>query len=207
MKLLRTKQKNSNAINALEALLYTPEPFSTLPKRDNCNALLPYERGMLISISNNRTSYADIVKNYRAQYLTLLYALTGKNEHSKYDIKKVELNYLKIKETIRGELGLVDVLGHGRQLVDAGRGGRRQDGQESFQNVPGSAPPIPGAGRCRGSRARRSRRARRRCAGASAPPTPRAARGSPAASARAARPTAGGRRAASTAAGRAGAAP
>ena len=88
MKLLRTKQKKNNTTNALEALLYAPES-NTLPTRIDFSAQ-PYERGMLISISNNRTSYADIVKNYRAQYLTLLYALTGKNEHSKYDIKKVD---------------------------------------------------------------------------------------------------------------------
>ena len=87
MKLLRNKQNKNNTTNALEALLYAPT--GKLPTRIDFNAQ-PYERGMLISISNNRTTYADIVKNYRAQYLSLLYALTGKNEHSKYDIKRVE---------------------------------------------------------------------------------------------------------------------
>lgn len=89
MNLLRNKLKKSNTTNALEALLYAPETYNSLPHRIDFNSQ-PYEKGMLISISNNRTQYADIIKTYKDQYLTLLYALKGNNGHSKYDVRKVD---------------------------------------------------------------------------------------------------------------------
>ena len=44
----------------------------------------------MISISNNKMHWETLVRNYRDQYLTLLYALTGRNTHSRYDIKCVD---------------------------------------------------------------------------------------------------------------------
>ena len=88
MKTLRRKLKNSNDLNALERLLYNNEEQS-LPTV----SLYPtkgYERGLMISISNNKTHYEEIIKKYREQYLTLLYSLTGENRHTKWDVKSVD---------------------------------------------------------------------------------------------------------------------
>ena len=89
MKSLRTKLKDPTNFNGLERLLYAPDQNKTLPE-SYTHSTNEYERGMMISISNNKTHYEEIKKRYREQYLTLLYCLTGRNEHSKYDIKSVE---------------------------------------------------------------------------------------------------------------------
>ena len=89
MKLLSKKVKDYNDLNGLERLLYDTQEKQTLPD-SYTYPTKKYERGMLISISNNRTYYEEIIKRYKEQYLTLLYCLTGKNKYSKWDIKSVE---------------------------------------------------------------------------------------------------------------------
>ena len=89
MKLLSKKFKDYNDLNGLERLLYDTQEKQTLPD-SYTYPTKKYERGMLISISNNRTYYEEIIKRYKEQYLTLLYCLTGKNKYSKWDIKSVE---------------------------------------------------------------------------------------------------------------------
>ena len=89
MKLLSKKVKDYSDLNGLERLLYDTQEKQTLPD-SYTYPTKKYERGMLISISNNRTYYEEIIKRYKEQYLTLLYCLTGKNKYSKWDIKSVE---------------------------------------------------------------------------------------------------------------------
>ena len=89
MKVLRRKLKEGKPLNGLERLLVDTEK-TVLPKRIHVNPTSPYERGMMISISNNKMHWETLVRNYRDQYLTLLYALTGRNTHSRYDIKSVD---------------------------------------------------------------------------------------------------------------------
>ena len=89
MKLLRKKLKQGKPLNGLERLLVDTEK-TVLPKRIHVNPTSPYERGMMISISNNKMHWETLVRNYRDQYLTLLYALTGRNTHSRHDIKCVD---------------------------------------------------------------------------------------------------------------------
>ena len=81
MKLLSKKVKDYNDLNGLERLLYDTQEKQTLPD-SYTYPTKKYERGMLISISNNRTYYEEIIKMYKEQYLTLLYCLTGKNKYS-----------------------------------------------------------------------------------------------------------------------------
>ena len=88
MKTLRNKLKNGNDLNALERLLYAETPKQTLPDPVSITSK-GYERGMMISISNNRTHYEEIIKRYKEQYLTLLYCLTGENRHTKYEVKSM----------------------------------------------------------------------------------------------------------------------
>ena len=89
MKVLRRKLKEGKPLNGLERLLVDTEK-TVLPKRIHVNPTSPYERGMMISISNNKMHWETLVRNYRDQYLTLLYALTGRNTHSRHDIKCVD---------------------------------------------------------------------------------------------------------------------
>ena len=86
MKTLRKKLKNSNDLNGLERLLYAEGQKQSLPESITFTTK-GYERGMMISISNNKTHYEEIIKRYKDQYLTLLYCLTGENRHTKYDVK------------------------------------------------------------------------------------------------------------------------
>ena len=86
MKTLRKKLKNSNDLNGLERLLYAEDQKQSLPESITFTTK-GYERGMMISISNNKTHYEEIIKRYKDQYLTLLYCLTGENRHTKYDVK------------------------------------------------------------------------------------------------------------------------
>ena len=88
MKTLRNKLKNSNDLNGLERLLYADQPKQILPEPISITSK-GYERGMMISISNNRTHYEEIIKRYKEQYLTLLYCLTGENRHTKYEVKSM----------------------------------------------------------------------------------------------------------------------
>ena len=64
MKTLRRKLKNSNDLNALERLLYNNEEQS-LPNV-HLHPTKGYERGLMISISNNKTHYEEIIKEERA---------------------------------------------------------------------------------------------------------------------------------------------
>ena len=89
MKVLRRKLKEGKPLNGLERLLVDTEK-TVLPKRIHVNPTSPYERGMMISISNNKMHWETLVRNYKDQYLTLLYALTGRNTHSRHDIKCVD---------------------------------------------------------------------------------------------------------------------
>ena len=89
MKLLRKKLKQGIPLNGLERLLVDTEE-TVLPQRIHVNPTLPYERGMMITVSNNKTHWESMQKQYRDQYLTLLYALTGQNKYSRYDIKSVD---------------------------------------------------------------------------------------------------------------------
>ena len=89
MKVLQRKLKEGKPLNGLERLLVDTEK-TVLPKRIHVNPTSPYERGMMISISNNKMHWETLVRNYRDQYLTLLYALTGRNTHSRHDIKCVD---------------------------------------------------------------------------------------------------------------------
>ena len=89
MKVLQRKLKEGKPLNGLERLLVDTEK-TVLPKRIHVNPTSPYERGMMISISNNKMHWETLVRNYRDQYLTLLYALTGRNTHGRHDIKCVD---------------------------------------------------------------------------------------------------------------------
>ena len=70
MKLLSKKVKDYSDLNGLERLLYDTQEKQTLPD-SYTYPTKKYERGMLISISNNRTYYEEIIKRYKEQYLTL----------------------------------------------------------------------------------------------------------------------------------------
>ena len=77
-----TKQ---DTMNGLESVLYEQNLYDTQPYE----LKHPYERGMLISISNYKLYYDDIVKNYKKQYQSLYLALTG-NNISRYDITHIK---------------------------------------------------------------------------------------------------------------------
>ena len=64
MKLLSKKVKDYNDLNGLERLLYDTQEKQTLPD-SYTYPTKKYERGMLISISNNRTYYEEIIKRYK----------------------------------------------------------------------------------------------------------------------------------------------
>ena len=89
MKLLKRKLNKSNTPNGLEKLLYT-DIETTVEDTKHVGTTKPYERGMMITVSNNKTHWESMQKQYRDQYLTLLYALTGQNKYSRYDIKSVD---------------------------------------------------------------------------------------------------------------------
>ena len=89
MKLLKRKLNKSNTPNGLEKLLYT-DIETTVEDTKHVGTTKPYERGMMITVSNNKTHWESMQKQYRNQYLTLLYALTGQNKYSRYDIKSVD---------------------------------------------------------------------------------------------------------------------
>ena len=63
MKTLRKKLKNSNDLNGLERLLYAEDQKQSLPESITFTTK-GYERGMMISISNNKTHYEEIIKRY-----------------------------------------------------------------------------------------------------------------------------------------------
>ena len=89
--------------NALEALLYPPR----LPRNVNIDTPTKsktkqhladnYENGMLISISNNKTYWEDLIRQYRRQYQSIIFALTGK-KISRDDI--TQLSRIPKRETI-----------------------------------------------------------------------------------------------------------
>ena len=62
MKTLRKKLKNSNDLNGLERLLYAEDQKQSLPESITFTTT-GYERGMMISISNNKTHYEDTKTN------------------------------------------------------------------------------------------------------------------------------------------------
>ncbi len=71
--------------NALEALLY---PVPTIKKTKTIQPhSQSYENGMLISISNNKTYWEDLVRQYKRQYQTIIYVITGK-KISRDDIRQ-----------------------------------------------------------------------------------------------------------------------
>ena len=72
-------------MNALERELYDQNLFNTQPYQ----LQHPYERGMLISISNYKMYYDEILKNYKKQYQSLYQALTGE-KISRYDIRDIK---------------------------------------------------------------------------------------------------------------------
>ncbi len=77
MKLLEKPIRASNSTrynNKLEELLYSADDIS----KNTINITHPYERGMLISISNYSTYWEDIRRNYKKQYQSIIKVLTGK---------------------------------------------------------------------------------------------------------------------------------
>ncbi len=76
---------STSKTNALEDLLYSNDVIS---KNAN-NISHPYERGMLISISNYSTYWEDIRRNYKRQYQSIIKVLTGK-KISRDDIQQTD---------------------------------------------------------------------------------------------------------------------
>tara|TARA_B100001113_G_scaffold350841_1_gene348765 strand:+ start:840 stop:1535 length:696 start_codon:yes stop_codon:yes gene_type:complete len=72
-------------MNALERELYDQNLLNTQPKQLEH----PYERGMLISISNFKMYYDEILKNYKKQYQSIYQAFTGE-KISRYDIRDIK---------------------------------------------------------------------------------------------------------------------
>ena len=66
MKSLRTKLKDPTNFNGLERLLYAEDQKQSLPESITFTTK-GYERGMMISISNNKTHYEEIIKRYKDQ--------------------------------------------------------------------------------------------------------------------------------------------
>lgn len=80
--------------NALEKYLYPSSAQQT--KKPAITHL--YERGMFVSINNHKTTSAELWCQYKRQYQTILYGLTGKNI-SREEIK-VSTGKLPSKQTI-----------------------------------------------------------------------------------------------------------
>lgn len=80
--------------NGLEKLLY---PSSVQQTKKPVYTHL-YERGMFISINNHKSTSAELWSQYKRQYQTILYGLTGKNI-SKNEIK-VSTGKVPSKQTI-----------------------------------------------------------------------------------------------------------
>ncbi len=76
--------RHRNDKNALEKLLYPPQRVTIADKKltslssTNTQSTTSYENGMLISISNHKTYWEDLVKQYKRQYQTIILSLTGK---------------------------------------------------------------------------------------------------------------------------------
>jgi len=61
--------------NPLEQLLYP----STIRQTIKPEAIHPYEKGMFISINNNKTDAATLIQQYPRQYQTLIHAICGRS--------------------------------------------------------------------------------------------------------------------------------
>ena len=62
-------------LNPLEQLLYPPAIEQTI----NSELNHPYEKGMFISINNNKTDTAALIQQYPRQYETLIHSICGRS--------------------------------------------------------------------------------------------------------------------------------